>query len=174
MRIDRRGIAGTLTALFALGTAGCAAGDADGAQSRDTVAESGPAAQAGTAVQFHESDLTRGLGLPFSEAARVGDLLLLSGMIGMRPGTLELVPGGLEAESRQALENIRTMIEAAGGSIRDVVKCTVMLDDMTQWGAFNRVYTEFFGDHRPVRSAFGADGLALGAAVEVECIAVAR
>lgn len=92
-------------------------------------------------------------------------------MVGTRPGTLELVPGGLEAEAGQALENIRLMLQAAGASIEDVVKCTVMLDDMSQWSAFNEVYVEFFGDHRPARSAFGADGLALGAAVEVECIA---
>jgi enamine deaminase RidA (YjgF/YER057c/UK114 family) len=82
------------------------------------------------------------------------------------------VPGGLEPEARQTLANIRTMLEAAGASIRDVVKCTVMLDDMSQWPAFNQIYVDFFGDHRPARSAFGADGLALGATVEVECIAV--
>lgn len=126
---------------------------------------------AATAVQFHDSDLTRGLGLPFSESARVGNLLLLSGMVGTRPGTLELVPGGLEAESRQTLENIRMMLQSAGASIQDVVKCTIMLDDISQWSAFNRIYADFFGGHRPARSAFGADGLALGAAVEIECVA---
>ena len=131
-----------------------------------------PALQPAISAEFHSSDLTGGLGLPFSESAQVGNLLFLSGMIGTRPGTLELVPGGLEPESRQALENIRHMLEAAGGSIRDVVKCTVMLDDMSQWPAFNQIYVDFFGDHRPARSAFGSDGLALGAAVEVECIAM--
>jgi reactive intermediate/imine deaminase len=124
------------------------------------------------AVAYHTSELTGGLGLPFSESASVGNLLFLSGMIGTAPGTLGLVPGGLEPEARQTLANIRTMLEAAGASIRDVVKCTVMLDDMSQWPAFNQIYVDFFGDHRPARSAFGADGLALGATVEVECIAV--
>jgi 2-iminobutanoate/2-iminopropanoate deaminase len=122
-------------------------------------------------VRFFTTELTQGLGLPFSEAVRVGDLLFLSGMIGLRPGTMELVPGGIGPETRQTMENIRTMLAAAGAEPDDVVKCTVMLDEMADWPAFNALYVEFFGEHRPVRSALGADGLALGAAVEVECIA---
>ena len=124
-------------------------------------------------MEYYASELTAGLELPFSEVVRVGDLLLLSGMIGLRPGTMELVPGGIEPESRQTLENIRMMLEAAGATPRDVVKCTVMLDDIGDWPRFNEIYVEFFGEHRPVRSALGADGLALGAAVEVECVAAA-
>lgn len=124
-------------------------------------------------VEFTTSSLTEGLDLPFAETARVGDLLFLSGMIGVEPGTLELVSGGLEAESRRALENIRLMLEGAGATPDDVLKCTVMLDDMSQWSDFNEIYAEFFGDHRPARSAFGTDGLALGAAVEIECVAAA-
>lgn len=130
------------------------------------------AAATGPEVAYVSSDVTGGLGLPFSEAARVGDLLFLSGMVGTLPGSLELVEGGLEAESRQALENIRAVLAEAGATPDDVVKCTVMLDDISRWGEFNAVYTEFFGEHRPARSAFGADGLAIGAAVEIECIAV--
>lgn len=122
-------------------------------------------------AEFTTSSLTEGLDLPFSETARVGDLLFLSGMIGIEPGTLELVSGGLEAESRRALENIRLMLEGAGATPDDVVKCTVMLDDMSLWPDFNEIYVEFFGGHRPARSAFGTDGLALGAAVEIECVA---
>lgn len=124
-------------------------------------------------VEYYASAVTAGLDLPFSEVVRVGDLLLLSGMIGLRPGTMELVPGGIGPETRQTLENIRTVLEAAGATPRDVVKCTVMLDDIADWPRFNEIYVEFFGDHRPVRSALGADGLALGAAVEVECMAAA-
>ncbi|MGD8278901.1 MAG: RidA family protein [Gemmatimonadota bacterium] len=130
-----------------------------------------PAAMA--APEFGTSELTAGLGLPFSEFARVGDLIFLSGMIGTKPGTLELVDGGFEAESRQALENIDLMLRAAGASRTDVLKCTAMLDDMSLWPRFNQIYGEFFGNHRPVRSAFGTDGLAIGAAVEIECIAAA-
>lgn len=164
---------GVVVALLGSGTGACVPESTDRATQAETpAAETAPARATGSAtVRFNESDLTGGLGLPFSESARVGDLLLLSGMVGTRPGTLELVPGGLEAEAGQALENIRLMLQAAGASIEDVVKCTVMLDDMSQWSAFNEIYVEFFGDHRPARSAFGADGLALGAAVEVECIA---
>ena len=119
--------------------------------------------------------LTGGAGpdLPFSEAVRVGDMLYLSGQIGNRPGTLELVPGGIRAEARQTMENIRAVLERHGSSLERVVKCTVMIDDIAEWGAFNEVYVEFFPGPRPARSAFGADGLALGAAVEVECWATA-
>jgi len=132
-----------------------------------------PAPEGTPHVQYITSEVTEGLGLPFSEAVRVGDLLILSGMVGNRPGTLELVPGGLEAEARQALDNLRSVLAASGASPQDVVKCTVMLDDIGQWGSFNQVYSEFFRGHRPARSAFGADGLALGAALELECMALA-
>ncbi|HET7845327.1 MAG TPA: Rid family detoxifying hydrolase [Xanthomonadales bacterium] len=109
--------------------------------------------------------------LPFSEAVRVGDTLYLSGQIGVKPGTLELVPGGMEAEAKQVLANVRTTLEAHGWSLRDVVKCTVMLADMKDWPAFNAVYKEAFAAPYPARSALGANGLALGARVELECIA---
>lgn len=112
--------------------------------------------------------------LPFSEAVRVGDTVYLSGQIGIVPNTMDLVPGGIDAESRQTMENIRTSLGAHGLGMENLVKCLVMLDDMAEWGAFNEVYRTFFEDDRfPARSALGADGLALGARVEVECIAVA-
>ena len=109
--------------------------------------------------------------LPFSDAVRVGDTVFLSGMIGLRPGTMELVPGGIEAEARQTMENVAATLRAHGLGLDDVVKCTVMMADIAEWGAFNAVYAEFFAAPYPARSAFGADGLALGARVEVECIA---
>ena len=110
-------------------------------------------------------------GLPFSDAVRVGNTLYLSGQVGVLPGKMELAAGGMAAESRQALENIRTVLTASGFTMDDVVKCTVMLADMSQWGDFNKVYMEYFAAPYPARSAFGASGLALGAAVEIECIA---
>jgi reactive intermediate/imine deaminase len=110
-------------------------------------------------------------GLPFSDAVRVGNTLYLSGQVGVVPGKMKLVGGGIAAESRQALENIRTVLEANGYALGDVVKCTVMLADMSEWGDFNEVYKTVFKPPYPARSAFGASGLALGAAVEVECIA---
>ncbi len=123
------------------------------------------------AVEFLNSGRVVPTNLPFSEAVRVGRTLYLSGQIGIEPGTLKLVPGGIQAEARQALENIRTSLEAHGYSMRDVVKCTVMLADIAEWGTFNDVYRTFFEAPFPARSALGANGLAMGARVEIECIA---
>ena len=111
--------------------------------------------------------------LPFSSAVRVGDLLILSGQLGNMPdGKL---PPGIEAQAKQGMENIGAILKAQGLGFGDVVKCTVMLDDMKDWPAFNAVYVTYFPDGKfPARSAFGADGLALGALVEVECWAHAR
>ena len=111
------------------------------------------------------------MGLPFSEAVRDGDLLFVSGQIGNVPGKLELAPGGLRAEAAQALDNIRVIVERHGSSMSRVVKCTVFLADMKEWGDFNDVYRKAFPGKLPARSALGASGLALGARVEVECIA---
>jgi 2-iminobutanoate/2-iminopropanoate deaminase len=111
--------------------------------------------------------------LPFSEAVRHGDTLYLSGQVGIAPGTLKLVPGGVRTEAQQALENIRTILAAHGRTPADIIKCTVMLADMADWSAFNEVWRAFLKKPFPARSALGANGLALGARVEVECIAAA-
>lgn len=108
--------------------------------------------------------------LPFSQAVRVGDMLYLSGQIGNIPGTLDLAPGGMEAQARQTMDNIKTVLEANGATFAHVTKCLVMLADMSQWAAFNKVYVTYFEPGQfPARSAFGANGLALGGALEVEC-----
>jgi 2-iminobutanoate/2-iminopropanoate deaminase len=122
-------------------------------------------------VEFLNSGKVYPAGVPLSEAVRVGDTLYLSGQIGIRPGTLKLVPGGLKEETTQTLGNIRTTLEAHGFSMRDVIKCTVMLADIAKWGDFNEIYKTHFSAPYPARSALGASGLALGAQVEVECIA---
>ena len=109
--------------------------------------------------------------LPFSEAVRVGNTLYLSGQIGIVPGTMKLVAGGLEAETRQTMENIETSLRAHGYSMNDLVKCTIMLTDISRWAAFNEIYKTWFDEQFPARSAFGANGLALGAQVEIDCIA---
>jgi reactive intermediate/imine deaminase len=120
--------------------------------------------------QYLSSPAMKAAGLPFSAAVRVGEVLYLSGQLGNMPGKLELVPGGLEAETRQTMENIGAVLSANGLSFDDVFKCTVMLADMREWGAFNRVYVSYFKpDRLPARSAFGAASLALGARVELEC-----
>jgi len=122
-------------------------------------------------VEFLNSGKVYPAGVPLAEAVRVGDTLYLSGQIGIQPGTLKLVPGGIGAEARQAMSNIKTSLEAHGYSMNDVVKCTVMLADIAKWGEFNEVYKTFFSDHFPARSAMGVNGLAIGAQVEVECMA---
>jgi 2-iminobutanoate/2-iminopropanoate deaminase len=109
--------------------------------------------------------------LPLSETARTGGFLYLSGMLGVLPGTSQLVAGGIGEEARQTMQNIRAVLAAQGHQLDDLVKCTVMLADMADWGTFNVIYESFFDGRYPVRSAFGTTGLALGARVEVECIA---
>lgn len=110
--------------------------------------------------------------LPFSEAVQVGNTLYMSGQIGNTPGSLKLPAGGIKAESKQVLDNVKTSLEAHGYSLDDVVKCTAMLADMSEWAAFNDVYKTYFKDGKyPARSAFGATALAFNARVELECIA---
>lgn len=108
--------------------------------------------------------------LPFSEAVRAGGLIFLSGQLGIVPGTGKLAPGGIAPETTQTLENIRMTLEKFGSSMDRVVKCTVFLADMAEWGEMNAVYRDFF-TNPPARSALGASGLALDARVEIECIA---
>jgi reactive intermediate/imine deaminase len=111
-------------------------------------------------------------GLPFSSAVRVGDVIYLSGQIGNRIGTRELVPGGIGPETRQALENIRTVLQSAGSSLDRVFKCTVFLADINDYTAMNEVYASVFPKDPPARSTVAGSGLALGARVEIECMAV--
>ncbi len=109
---------------------------------------------------------------PFSEAVRFGRWLVLSGQLGRDPATGRLVEGGIEAETKQTLENIKRTLEKYGSSLDRVVKCTVMLADMAEWERMNKVYISYFPKNRPARSAFGVSGLAGGARVEIECWAV--
>ncbi|HVI97554.1 MAG TPA: RidA family protein [Sphingomonas sp.] len=109
--------------------------------------------------------------LPFSAAVRVGDVVHLSGQIGVREdGAL---PDDIAGQTHQAMRNLADAARRAGTSLDRVVKCTVMLADMAQWPAFNDAYLAYFDrDRLPARSAFGTNGLAFGALVEVEAIAV--
>ncbi|MGL4409560.1 MAG: RidA family protein [Zoogloea sp.] len=128
-------------------------------------------ANTGPAIQHFNSGKVIPTGLPFSEAVRVGPTLYLSGQIGVAPGTLKLAAGGIREEARQTLDNIKLSLEANGYAMSDIVKCTAMLADMSEWSAFNDVYRSYFKGDFPARSAFGTNGLALGARVELECIA---
>lgn len=111
-------------------------------------------------------------GLPFSEAVRAGPVLYLSGQLGNEPGVLKLVPGGIRAEARQTMDNLKTTLEAHGYSMENLVKCTVMLADMQEWSAFNEVYRSYFKDKFPARTAIGVNSLVLGARVEIDCLAI--
>ena len=110
-------------------------------------------------------------GLPFSSAVRVGNMLYLSGQIGNTPGTRQLADTGIAGQTRQSLENVKTLLTSAGSSLDRVVKCTVFMADMAEWPTMNEIYVTFFPKHRPARSALGASGLALNARVEIECMA---
>ena len=118
-------------------------------------------------VTYHPSDWKRA---PFSEAVQVGQTLYLSGQLGTVPGA-GLIEGGVQAETRQILENIKAVLEKHGSSLDKVVKCTVFMADIEEWKAMNEVYVTYF-PNLPARSAFGGVELALDARLEIECIAV--
>ncbi len=111
-------------------------------------------------------------GYPFSEAVRVGNMLYLSGQLGLK--SRKLVPGGIVEETRQTMENIKTTLESYGSSIDHIIKATVMMADMSEWSVMNKVYVSFFSGSLPARSAFGTNGLARDARVEIEVIAVLK
>ena len=119
-------------------------------------------------VEYHPFPTANGL--PFSAAVRVGNMLYLSGQMGT-DDSLKIVAGGIEAETRQTFANIKAILERHGSSLDQVVKCLVMMADMKEWPAMNAVYIQYFPNHLPARSAFGAASLALGGRVEIECVA---
>lgn len=109
---------------------------------------------------------------PFTPAVQVGTLLFLAGQIGTAASAQgSVVPGGIQAETKQTMDNIKDVLEKSGSSLDRVVKCTVFMADMREWDAMNVVYATYFPRNKPARSALGANGLALGARVEIECIA---
>jgi 2-iminobutanoate/2-iminopropanoate deaminase len=110
--------------------------------------------------------------LPFSPVVVVGNVVYLSGMLGIDPATRALAPGGVEAETEQTLKNIQTALGRLNLTMDSVFKCVVMLADISEFAAFNRAYIPFFtAGRRPARSTFGVSGLVLGARVEIECMA---
>jgi len=111
-----------------------------------------------------------GTNMPFSEAVQVGDMLYLSGQIGVAPGDNKLASGGITGETRQTMDNIGATLQRRGLGFSSIVKCTVMLADMADWQAFNAVYVTYFTPGRlPARSAFGSTGLAYNGRIELEC-----
>lgn len=147
--------------------AGCELKDAS-----ELAPKSTPAAQPQQRIEFLAADSSP---YPFSPAVRAGGFIFVSGQIGTRVenGRMVLVSDSLEAQTRQTMTNIETILKQNGSSLARVVKCTVMIADMADWPRINPIYAEFFPGPKPARSALGANGLALGAKVEIECMAAA-
>lgn len=112
--------------------------------------------------------------VPFSSAVRVGDKVYVSGQIGHVPGEMRLVEGGFDAEAEQALEYMRQALELAGSSLDHVIKCTVYFADITDFRSFSGIYRRYFPNHLPARSGVEVQGLALGARIEIECVALVK
>ena len=125
-------------------------------------------------IQYVNSDETKEKGYPFSDATVVNGIIYLSGAIGTLPDG-SVVSGGIVAETRQTMMNIKNRLEKMGGSMDDIFKCTCMLADIKDWPLMSQEYKKFFNpDKLPARSAFAGSGLALGAKLEIECMAIKR
>ena len=124
---------------------------------------------AGQDVEYLQSEEFKQINMPFSEAVRVGNLLFLSGQIGDVytdiPGQTKLAEGGIRSETRQSMENIKSVLERYGLRLENVVKCTCMLADIKEWGEMSEEYIKYFPINKPARSAFAGTGLAMGARV---------
>ena len=123
-------------------------------------------------VEHIGQPMINGQRLPFSDAVRVGDMLYLSAVAGERPdGTLL---AGFDAQARQAMDNVGLVLKKQGLGFRDLVKCTVLFENMDDWPAFNKIYATYFPDGKfPARTSLGVDGLPVGALIEIECWAYA-
>ena len=125
-------------------------------------------------IQYVNSDDTKEKGYPFSDATVVNGIIYLSGAIGTLPDG-SVISGGIAAETRQTMMNIKNRLEKMGGSMDDIFKCTCMLADIKDWPLMSQEYKKFFNpDKLPARSAFAGSGLALGAKLEIECMAIKR
>jgi 2-iminobutanoate/2-iminopropanoate deaminase len=111
---------------------------------------------------------------PYSVATRTGDLVFTSGQLGLDPQTGGLVPGGIEAETRQALTNLRHVLADSGSALDAVVKTTVFLKDMADFSKMNAIYAEFFTKNPPARSTVQVAALPKGGSVEIEAVAIAK
>ena len=125
-------------------------------------------------IQYVNSDETKEKGYPFSDATVVNGIIYFSGAIGTLPDG-SVISGGIAAETRQTMMNIKNRLEKMGGSMDDIFKCTCMLADIKDWPLMSQEYKKFFNpDKLPARSAFAGSGLALGAKLEIECMAIKR
>lgn len=133
-----------------------------------------PSPPGGGGPAYHTLPERDALDLPYSDAVRSGNLLFLAGTIGASPSTRQVVEGGVVAETRQALENIKANLQANGSSLDRVVKCSVFLADIADFEKMNGVYREYFPTNKPARTTVGVAALPAGARVEIECVAASR
>ncbi|MEL6143729.1 MAG: Rid family detoxifying hydrolase [Bacteroidota bacterium] len=131
-----------------------------------------PAEEPNPAPVFHPTHEPKKVNAPFSDAVQVGNLFFLSGQIGMDHSTRTLVEGGIEAETRQCLENIKAVLAQHELEMKDVVKALVVLDDIEDFAAFNAIYRTYL-PQKPARTTFAAEALAAGAKIEIEVVAAA-
>ncbi len=124
-------------------------------------------------IIFHESHEPKKSAAPFSDAVQMGNLYFLSGQVGMDHSVRKLVEGGIKAQTKQTLENIKAVLNHHDMEMDNVVKCTVILADIDDFVAFNEVYKTYF-PKKPARTTFAAKGLAVGAKIEIECVAVKK
>ena len=122
-------------------------------------------------VEYFVSETSKELNFPFSDAAIVGNIIYVSGQIGSKPGTREVVEGGISAETTQTLNNIKMVLNELGSNSDKIFKCLCMLEDINDYNEMNKAYTTFFNSRNdlPSRSTFAGSGLALGAKIEIEC-----
>lgn len=111
-------------------------------------------------------------GRPYSPAIKMGNMLFVSGQIALNPETGTLVEGGIKEQTRQSLENIQALVEKAGFSLDNVVKCNVLMDTISFYGPMNEVYKEYFTENPPARKAYSVESLPLGALVEIDAIVI--
>ena len=127
--------------------------------------------QENTGIIFHKPENPARATAPFSEAVQAGNLFFLAGQIGMDRTVGKLAEGGIQGETEQTIKNIQGVLEFHGLSLDNVVKCTVILSDINDFKAFNEVYIKYF-TKKPARTTYAAAGLAVGAKIEIDVIAV--
>lgn len=120
---------------------------------------------------IHTEKAPKAIG-PYSQAIHIGELVYTAGQVALDPATMELVPGGIEEQTRQVLANLTNVLEAAGSGISKVVKTTVFLKDMNDFAKMNAIYAEAFGENPPARTTVAVVGLPKNALVEIECVAL--
>jgi 2-iminobutanoate/2-iminopropanoate deaminase len=122
---------------------------------------------------IHTDSAPKAVG-PYSQAVEAGGMLFISGQIPIDPALGRILDGGIKEQTEQVLKNIGTILEAAGYTYADVVKSTVLLNDMDNFAAMNEVYAKYYTENPPARAAYGVVRLPLGALVEIESIAIKR